>query len=282
MPNYLSVLGFFAFVALVLVATFLLLRLRQNPGDFIPLTPTKPLLTAYQTPFQGLIPDETGYFLTFGSPGTHIRGNPTTAPPTKIFQQTPTINDALYAPAPVCYTSANRTLICLGRVFNNSDKTVRDVQINVGLWQDEQPLAANTVRSEQPVMRPGEFAPYRALFRDVPTSYDDVRASVQDATTTTADYPQLSVRDESAVYWQGAAEIGRYEIQATLVNEEDAPVQDVRVTITVLNGDEDIVGYRVLALSTPIPANGIYPFKMDIIPLTIDRDLHYTLTVTAN
>jgi hypothetical protein len=156
------------------------------------------------------------------------------------------------------------------------------VQINVELWQDEQPLVANTVRSEQPVMRPGEFAPYRALFRDVPTSYDDVRASVQDATTTTADYPQLSVRDESAVYWQGAAEIGRYEIQATLVNEEDAPAQDVRVTITVLNNDEEIVGYRVLALSAPIPANGIYPFKMDIIPLTIDRDLHYTLTVTAN
>ncbi|QPC82574.1 hypothetical protein G4Y79_23275 [Phototrophicus methaneseepsis] len=285
MPNFWSIVGFFAFLALVLIATLMLLRLRQSPADFMPLTPIKPLITAYETPFWGQIPAETAYLTAFRQPGVHIRGNPTLAPPTKISQESVPIEDdstaALLAPAPICYTSANSTLMCLGRVFNMGDVPLSDVRLHVSLLEDRNLLAEQTVISEQPIVMPGAFAPYRALFKDAPLGYDEIQAQVLRATLEASLRPELSVRDESATYIQGASDIGRYEIQATIVNPHAEPAENVRVTVTVLNDDDEIVGYRVLALSAPIVPNGIYPFMMDIIPLTTDTDLHYTLTVTA-
>ena len=143
-------------------------------------------------------------------------------------------------------------------------------------------IRAQTASPEQPLIQPGSFAPYRAMFREQTMDFDAVQAVPLSAQVVNEIRADVSVRDVSAIHWiNDMGTGGRYELQATLVNNEDRQASNIRVTITLFNQDDEVVGYRVLALSVPIAANGIYPIQMDIIPLTTDTDLHHTITVTA-
>lgn len=281
MPNSLTILGFFAFLALVLAATLVLLRIRQEPGQFTPIPATNAVIQTYVTPFSTHLDPQNDYYLSLGPPGSiRQRGHPTTAPPDSYIESG--ASASLYTPDPVCYDSPNNTLLCLGRVFNVTETTLAGTEIRVQLQQAGHTLREQIVSPEQPVIVPGSFAPYRAMFHEQTSDFDAVQA-VPLTTQSVDDFgADVGIRDMSAVHWMNELGTGgRYVLQATLVNNEERPASNVRVTITLFNQDEEIVGYRVLALTVPIAANGIYPFQMDIIPLTTDTDLHHTIVVTA-
>lgn len=287
MPHSLSILGFFAFLALVLAATLVFLRLRQDPGQFTPIQATNSIIQAYETPFSTDFALQNSNYLILGPPGaTRQRGHPTTAPPdrsTSSYSDNASGIDALlYAPDPVCYDSPNNTLLCLGRIFNVSENALAGAAVRVQLQQVGRTISEQTASPEQPLIQPGSFAPYRAMFREQTMDFDAVQAIPLAAQVVDEIGADVSVRDMSAIHWMSDTGTGgRYELQATLVNNEDRPASNIRVTITLFNHDDEVVGYRVLALSVPIAANGIYPIQMDIIPLTTDTDLHHTITVTA-
>lgn len=291
MPNSLSILGFFAFLALVLAATLVLLRVRQDPGQFVPFQAPNSIIQTYETPFESPFSADfalqNSNYLILGPPGaTRQRGHPTTAPPD---MSSPTYGDMasetdalLYAPDPVCYDSPNNTLLCLGRVFNVSENTLAGAAVRVQLQQVGRTVRGQTASPEQPLIQPGSFAPYRAMFREQTMNFDAVQAIPLAAQIIDDLGADVSVRDVSAVHWMNDMGTGgRYELQANLVNNENRLASNIRVTITLFNQDDEVVGYRVLALSVPIAANGVYPIQMDIIPLTTDTDLHHTITVTA-
>jgi LysM repeat protein len=178
------------------------------------------------------------------------------------FSPTPT-PQALVLPSPNCYATRAGTLICLGRVNNPLEMSVERVAVEARVLALDGTVRAQTAAIEQVAIPANGFAPYRALF-DLPAEeVDSVSVTLLSADTVqNAEERFITLNvEEDAGMWQD----GRFVVTATLTSNQPAEV--VRAVVTLQNAEDQVIGYRVVALGgVPIEPGERLPLQAEIVP----------------
>jgi hypothetical protein len=169
---------------------------------------------------------------------------------------------------PTCSETPVGSLWCVGLVRNTLSTTVAGVIVRVSLvTADGTALAQQDVLSARPLIRPGEWSPYGALFTAPP---DGVAGPVAELIAEEA-MPQSNsdvvLLVENLHDAPGANSGLAYHVQATIENPSGSPVRAV-IVATLLDSAGRVSGFREIAPDMPLAPGATFPIDLDITPLT--------------
>jgi hypothetical protein len=148
---------------------------------------------------------------------------------------------------PACYETPVNSLICLGQVRNTLDVPVEQVVVAVQLLaRDGTPLAAHAAYLSRWMLPSGLAGPYSVLFETIPDGYAGAYAFVvsgQVAQNADGRYAHLTLRQIS-----GSFVIDQYQVALSIVNESQYAVEQVVVTMTLLDRYGQVTGFRQVYL----------------------------------
>ena len=177
---------------------------------------------------------------------------------------------------PTCYELPQRQQMCMGRVFNRSDdQAVQHVQLSARNHASD---TKTPIALEQYRIPPQGSAPYR--FFATSSQPDPSQAILQierwEASNTK---PQLSITDEHGELLRSALGDVRYRIDAAIYNPSQKPTRGVRIITTLLDGDDAVIGYRVVAWPDGLAADESRKFHLTLVPQITAQDVHHTLAI---
>jgi hypothetical protein len=153
----------------------------------------------------------------------------------------------LHVTGAACYETPIGSLICLGQVHNTSDLPVEQVQVEVQLLaRDGTLLAAQQAFVSRWVIPAGATGPYRVLFDRVPEGYAGAFPFVKTGhAVTNADphYAALTLKQVS-----GAFVLDQYQITLSIINKSPLAVEQIAITMTLLNEYHQVTGFRRMVL----------------------------------
>lgn len=262
----------------------LIVRSREPTRSPVPptisVTPTHETADARVDTYYTVRPGDTllGIAIDFGMPAALLQSvNPDVDPRAlQVGQQLaiPALPDVQASPAastpiplelvqPACHEAPTDSIVCLGRIVNNLDFPVTQVQVSVQLLSAGGAVIAEyTSRIEQEIILPGVGAPYRALFKS--HAYDSVTAALAGAravSSSMAGLVDLVVEQEDA----GVAD-GRYIVKATLYNPTSYSTGPVRLFLTVVDEMGQVTGYRIVATSSGLEPESRQNIRIEAIP----------------
>ena len=146
-----------------------------------------------------------------------------------------------------CYETPVGSLMCLGQVHNEWDKPIEQVSVGVQLLaHDGTPLATEETLVSRWVLPAGATGPYRVLFDTLPEDYAGARAYVvsgHEVPTTGQQYAGLTLQPAS-----GAFTRDQYNITFSVMNKSYRPVEQVTITMTLLDDNGLVTGFRRIPL----------------------------------
>jgi LysM repeat protein len=150
---------------------------------------------------------------------------------------------------PTCYPTPTSTVLCLGLVHNSSVQPVGRVNLRVRLLRaDGSLLADGDTGLEQAVIPANSSAPYHARFAAEWRDYSAVWSVLLSADTMPLHVWVTLLPEREDL----RREAERYTVAALLRNTNPQPVQLRRAVLTLLDGAERVVGYRVLPLDQQV------------------------------
>ncbi len=154
---------------------------------------------------------------------------------------------------------------CLGEVLNTSDSPVTNLQLRVALAAvDGTLLVDQSVLVAADYLPPGEAAPFATLFSDPPAGAVEAQAQLlrgEPIGGVTASFVPLEVLE-----LQGQVSGPQYRVSGSVVNRVGSEVSEVRIVVTVYDGEGRVYGYRLMPLSEPLAANESRPFEVLLTP----------------
>lgn len=164
---------------------------------------------------------------------------------------------------PKCYTTPVGSLVCLGRVVNPLDRPVERVTVGVQLFgRDGRPLALQEAVVARAVIPPHGAGPYRVIF-EKPANFTHAQpivTSAQPAPVEGGRVVELALRQVA-----GAFVRDQYQVTVSISNPSPAPVDRIAVTMTLLNGSDEVTGFREMALD---PARQLGPGESLVLTMT--------------
>ncbi len=166
-----------------------------------------------------------------------------------------------------CYETPMGSLICLGQVLNTFDLPVKEVQIEVQLLaSDGSLLAAQDAFVSRWMIPAGAVGPYRVLFDRVPEGYAGAFAFVnggQVVVDADSHYAALVSKQVS-----GAFVLDQYQITLSVINTGPAAVDQIAITMTLLNEYDQVTGFRRVYLdpSRRLPPGESLTITLKVIP----------------
>lgn len=146
-----------------------------------------------------------------------------------------------------CYETPVGSLICLGLVSNQWDQPVEQVRVAVQLVAyDGTPLATKEVLVSRWVLPGGAAGPYRVLFERLPEGYAEAQSFIiagQPSATTDSRYANLVLQPVT-----GAFVLDHYQVSLTVVNRDTRPVEQITITMTLLDRNGQVTGFRQVPL----------------------------------
>ncbi len=219
----------------------------------------------------------------------------------------------LHVAAPACYITPADEYICLGQIHNPHPDAVTRVSIRVVLVTlDGSPISETITGIEQGLIPPGESAPYRALLRLNPTGGaadtdpDETEATQDAATASHRPLPPimqpghliLDLRSADAISpdatavpltlehrWKDdtgdtRAHADPPRIEVRLTNPTQQTIPRMRVIISLFDGSNRIVGYRVVDLPALQPHESRV-VEVEIQTMIDSTNLTYTVYAEA-
>lgn len=170
---------------------------------------------------------------------------------------------------PTCYSSPSG-LICLGRVWNVTREDFRNLAISF------ETAAESIVRSAvgQQLVPAGGFAPYRV--RVDASSTAEVTVTVTHGQPNDEQFALLDIMGHSGHMTRA----GRFAVQATVKNNTNALIDEVRVVLTLFAEAEQgssIVGYRIAETGQSLAPGAEQVLHIEIIPFILVDDPAYEL-----
>lgn len=191
----------------------------------------------------------------------------------------PTLLPLLVYP-PDCYEIRSNNLLCLGRIDNPLDYPVESVAIEVRLVDDDGAVfVSGRSTIEQESIPPGSFAPYQATFEADASDVAGIDADLIGAARGVEDrFVTLLIQD-----LKGEIHDGRILVSASVYNPGPRDAEILRVFVTLLDGDERIIGYRVVTFDdiVTLDAGAHLPLSIDLTPQVLEVTPDYSLYVEA-
>jgi len=148
---------------------------------------------------------------------------------------------------PTCYETPVGSLVCLGQVQNRHDQPVEQVVVTVQLLaQDGTVLASGQAFLARQLLSSGLGGPYRVLFDEIPEGYTHAAAYIASgriAENVERRYAELELNHTSGVFVYD-----QYQITLSIVNKSRYPAERIVVTMTLLDRDGQVTGYRQVYL----------------------------------
>jgi hypothetical protein len=182
---------------------------------------------------------------------------------------------------PACYETPTGSILCLGTVFNNREYPIWRVHVRVKLLRsDGGILAEHDAGIEQGFIPPGQSAPYSALFKVDWHDYGFAAVSLQTADVT----PQNIQRFVPLIIEAETPSLidGRYIVSATLYNPSPFPTGPVRLFLTLLDEEGQVVGYRAAGTGNGLAPNTRQVIRIEALPQMSTLALRHTLYVEAS
>lgn len=184
--------------------------------------------------------------------------------------------------APTCYPTPTDGTLCLGLVENNQDVPAERVTVHVQLLDAAgRSLAEQIAGPEQSYIEEAAFAPYRALFADVPE--EDVASVVitleTAALTDTLDrrFVSLEITNE-----QLQPDGRQYLFTATLRNPSERGAASPRVVVTLRDAQKQVYGYRVWESDTDLLPGQQTDLRLNLLSLSnAPLEMGYTVHTEA-
>ncbi len=174
---------------------------------------------------------------------------------------------------PACYETLTDSLVCMGAIVNDDAAPVTQVGARVELYsEDGVLLLSDSVGLEQRVILPGKAAPYRTLLHAPRERVSRMVVSLDRAELLPVDaVVPVAVEGE-----RGAVVNGRYVVEAYVHNPEPYAVRDLRVVVTVMADENQVVGYRVVDLGK-LNAGESVPVRVEVLPHVRSENLSHSL-----
>lgn len=184
---------------------------------------------------------------------------------------------------PHCYDAPNDSLLCLGEVVNPFSAPLVNVQMLANLRDvDGSVMMSRRIMLEQTAVHPGQAAPYRVSFDNSGIASDGALVDVSLISSGSATLPPpLSITQDSGLYSLTANGYGRYDVSAQVSNSSDEPLSGLQAVVTIKDGADRVVGFRVIALDEWLAPGATLPLNATLIPLAADGSLRHDLTVNA-
>lgn len=166
-----------------------------------------------------------------------------------------------------CYETAVGSLMCMGQVRNEWDKAVEQVTVGVQLLaQDGTPLVTQEALVSRSVLPEGTSGPYRVLFESPPGNYAGARAYVKTGhvvPTTDERHVLLALQPATGTFMRD-----HYHITLSIMNRNSTPVDQITVTMTLLNDHGIVTGFRRIPLeeSRRLEPNEALALTVKVIP----------------
>lgn len=192
-------------------------------------------------------------------------GQPLVIPSAATPQQpilTPAERPNLTLLPPQCIETISSSILCLGRVLNETDMPVGRVSILVQLLgEDETTLMEQIAAVEQQVIPPGGDAPFRVLFPD--SSLENVQqvvTALEDATVVEIELIPLTIESS-----ESERDGTQYTVRGTLFNSTGRTTQAPRAVITVLSDELKVIAYRIWQAQAPLPPGTRIEFQTSML-----------------
>ncbi len=220
-------------------------------------SPTPAEKTQNRTPLQGFTPPP------MASPTEPFRPAYTMTPlgnPTRVT----TTYANLHLEQPTCYETPAQSLVCLGWVQNPGDTSLTDIFIDVHLLSDrDRSFATTSTMPALEMLFPHTGSPYRAIFRQIPTTpwtvYADLKQVREASPVQVSYYAAVDVEDIES-YWDTQS----YQVSGQIVYDDDIPIEQVWVVVTIWKELNTISGFRMLKLNWQ---EDISAFEVEVAPL---------------
>lgn len=187
----------------------------------------------------------------------------------------------LVVDAPTCSITLVNSLICLGLVHNTQAYPVGNIRIRLQLIDAQQQVAAEKYTSiDQTVLLPGQSAPFAALFQAAPlTDHYHTVAVVESALANPANHQHLLmliVEDESHQFASG-----HFDFSATLYNPTTQVTAPVRLILTLLDSNQQVIGYRYAVTAVGLAPGERLPVAVRAVVPTRQAPASYRFTYEA-
>lgn len=166
---------------------------------------------------------------------------------------------------PMCYEAPENNILCLGQIENQSSGNLVRVAVLVALLdRDGIPFREQEIIIPQRVIPAGEMAPYHALFAfENETSAADLYGGVIATLLRAENDPSDQVKALVVQGDHGEEDGSRYVVSAQVYNPDQAAMDDVRLVVTLYNGQGRLAGYRVLQLES-LAAGARVPVRVEV------------------
>jgi hypothetical protein len=155
---------------------------------------------------------------------------------------------ALRITGAACYETPVGSLACLGQVRNTSDEPFSDVRVEVQLLSREgRLLAAQDVPVSRWMIPAGTAGPYRVLFERVPDGYASAYPFIKDGQVVPAREDRYALLTLQTI--SGQFVLDQYEITLSIANKHPAAVEQIALTMTLLDDYRQVTGFRRLYLA---------------------------------
>lgn len=166
-----------------------------------------------------------------------------------------------------CYETPVGSLMCLGQVKNDWDKPVEQVIVGIQLLaHDGTPLVTQETLVSRWVLPVGDSGPYRVLFEALPDGYAGARSYIksgQAVETNNQRHARLTLQPAS-----GAFAPEHYHVTLSIVNKNQRPVDQVTITMTLLDDKGLVTGFRRVPLEAArqLDPNEALALTIKVIP----------------
>lgn len=153
----------------------------------------------------------------------------------------------LRAGPPSCYETPLGSLVCLGQVHNSLEASLEHVMVEVQLLAaDGTPIARGSALLAREILPAGMSGPYRVLFESVPEGYAGARASIaaaEVALNAEHRYANLQLRQVAVIFNEE-----QFKVTLSVANLSRQPAEDLTITVTLLDRDGNVTGFRQVPL----------------------------------
>ena len=178
---------------------------------------------------------------------------------------------------PRCYATTSPQITCLGYLRNLTENVLSDLRLRVRFRGPDGNLQGETQFSpEQRRIEAADLAPYRL---EVPASRLEtavLELEVVEASVAKSDSIELSLRDVTGDYQRSE---NSYRLTGRLVNEGAEAARDIRLLVTLEDGEGAIVGYRAVDIEQELPSGGTMPLDISLTPLTHAGSVRHRVSV---
>lgn len=177
---------------------------------------------------------------------------------------------------PDCFDSVNGGLSCFGKLWNRGENAIGGAVIKVEIVDNRNKiLAEETLSLEQKIIPSDSFASYRVLFAPLNHEKASIRPTIMQELPTMPTVASLRIIDERGLMMDS----GRYRLTATIENELNETIHNIRFFATLLNQEHEIVGYRIYEVDGVMQPTERKAVDFEVIPQVYVSQISHVLHV---